>query len=238
METDLAQANTALKSVLDKIGMYENNIQTYKGNIEKVKERQLSIDVDKFNTELNEKEINFNIINEDSIRIDDELDTQTILSNILSDSGVKSHFMKKLLPLLNNKINTYLEAFDMPFVFEFDETLNEQIISLAGRKDDVSYFSCSEGEKKRIDLSILLSFIDTIKNISNWDCNILFFDELLDSAVDPTNLQLILNAIKELTTENKQSAYIVSHRVYDGGLFNNVVKIEKNGTFSTVKYDD
>tara|TARA_R110001606_G_scaffold395280_1_gene567324 strand:+ start:7199 stop:8950 length:1752 start_codon:yes stop_codon:yes gene_type:complete len=232
------QTEDAITSVLEKIKIHTDEIDKKKLTIVDIKERELSFDIEKFNKELDTHEFNFNHTFTDAEDIDNELDTQTILSNILSDNGVKSHFMAKLLPLLNSKINGYLEDFDMPFVFEFDDTLSEQIISLVGKKENVSYFSCSEGEKKRIDLSILLSFIDTIKNISNWDCNILFFDELLDSAVDPTNLQLILNAIKEMTTRNKQSSYVVSHRVYDGGLFNNVVKIEKNGSFSTIKYED
>ena len=232
------QTENAIAGVEKRMKIHNDEIETKKINMQNIKDRELSFDSEKFNAELTEKKTAFKQTFKDAETINNELDTQTILSNILSDSGVKSHFMAKLLPLLNSKINGYLEDFDMPFIFEFDETLNEQIISLAGKKESVSYFSCSEGEKKRIDISILLSFIDTIKNISNWDCNILFFDELLDSAVDPSNLQLILNAIKIMTTKNKQSSYVVSHRVYDGGLFNNIVKIEKNGTFSTIQYED
>lgn len=160
---------------------------------------------------------------------------QSQMETILSDDGIKSHFLNKLLPILNDKINYYLDKFEMSVIFSFDNLLNESIRPI-GSREDVSYMSCSEGEKKRIDISILLSFIDIIKSISTWDCNLLFIDELFDSAVDGDNLGLILNSLKEHTLQNKKlCVYLISHRAYEnGGLLDKVVEIKKEGSFSRI----
>ena len=162
-----------------------------------------------------------------------DIDIKTNMIDILSETGVKSHFIKKLLPILNKKVNEYFDSFEMPFIFKFNESLEEEILALDG--NSTSYFACSEGEKKRVDISILLSFIDTIKEISNFDCNLLFFDELLDSAVDSENLGLIVNAIKEMTIKKPElGIYVISHRSHSG-IWDNIIEINKRNEFSEIK---
>ena len=80
-----------------------------------------------------------------------------------------------------------------------------------------------------------LSFIEVIKIISNWDCNIIFFDELLDSAVDKNNLDSLFDAIREIVTNNEQCAYIISHRGIEQKKFDHVYLAEKKGRFSTIE---
>ena len=113
--------------------------------------------------------------------------------------------------------------------------MEANIIPVFGHHEVVSYNSCSEGEKKRFDMAVLLSFIEVIKIISNWDCNIIFFDELLDSAVDKNNLDSLFDAIREIVTNNEQCAYIISHRGIEQKKFDHVYLAEKKGRFSTIE---
>ena len=197
--------------------------------------RTFSVDLKEFKKDVDKKRKTYELLKEDVDAIQYDLDVNNLMSDVISENGVKSHFMKKLLPLLNTKIAKYLEDFEMPFIMTFDELLNESIISISTKGGDINYYSCSEGEKQKLNLSILLSFIDIIKSISNWSCNIMFFDELLDSAVDPNSLVLILQTIKKMTVENKMATYIISHRAYDGGIFDKVIEIEKKNNFSFIK---
>ena len=198
-------------------------------------DRTFSVDLKEFKKDVDKKRKTYELLKEDVDAIQYDLDVNNLMSDVISENGVKSHFMKKLLPLLNTKIAKYLEDFEMPFIMTFDELLNESIISISTKGGDINYYSCSEGEKQKLNLSILLSFIDIIKSISNWSCNIMFFDELLDSAVDPNSLVLILQTIKKMTVENKMATYIISHRAYDGGIFDKVIEIEKKNNFSFIK---
>ena len=209
----------------------ENN-NTMKKSAE---DRIFAVDLVEFENDVIKKRKTYELLKDDVDDIQYNLDVNNLMSDVISENGVKSHFMKKLLPLLNSKIAKYLEEFEMPFVMTFDELLNESIISISTKGGDINYYSCSEGEKQKLNLSILLSFIDIIKSISNWSCNIMFFDELLDSAVDPTSLVLILQTIKKMTVDNKMATYIISHRAYDGGIFDSVIEIEKRNNFSFIK---
>lgn len=165
----------------------------------------------------------------------EELKYNDFAVNILSDQGIKSFFFKKLVPILNNKINYYLDMFDLPVKIEFNEMMEENITVLAN-KESVSYMSFSEGEKKRIDISIMLSFIDTTKAISNWNSNLLVFDEILDSSTDSDGLDKIMGAIKQMTLDDMLlSCYIISHRENDHENYTNKIIIKKIGGFSSIK---
>ena len=97
----------------------------------------------------------------------------------------------------------------------------------------------SEGEKKRVDVSILLSFIETTKAISNWDSNIIIFDELFDSATDTEGLDKIINTIRSMTFDKKgKSIYIISHRPMDDGIFISKIECKKVSGFSKIFVDN
>lgn len=230
-------AQNKIISENQKIDIYNDQLKEKHELLVTTKSNKLSLDEKTLYKNLGLKKTDYDNIKVELENINKSYEINTAMAKVLSDDGVKTYFLKKLLPLLNSYINKYLERFDMPFIFEFDEMLNEKISTVIGRCDNVSYFSCSEGEKKRIDISIMLSFIDIIKTISNWDCNLLFIDELLDSAVDSSNLNLILDAIKQMSIENKEECiYVISHRADHRG-WDKVYNVTKNGSFSTISED-
>ena len=164
-----------------------------------------------------------------------------IIQNILSENGIKAYFFKKLIPILNKKINEYIKIFELPIIIQFDEFMNETIYNMDNLRSNISYHAYSEGEKKRIDMSILLSFINITKTISNWNCNILMIDELLDSAIDENGLEKLVWSLKNLTYESKNlSIYIISHRIQQDYIsqFKNCINVQKNSNgFSEVIFN-
>jgi hypothetical protein len=232
------KTNTKLESETYRLSLFESAIKEKTELLKQTKANKLSMDEKNLYKNLENKKSEYDTVKIDVERINTDLATNVAMSDILADNGVKTYFLRKLLPLLNSYINKYLERFEMPFAFQFNELLEEKIITIAGKNVDVSYASCSEGEKKRIDISIMLSFIDIIKTISNWDCNLLFIDELLDSAVDSDNLKLIIDAIKQMAIENKSECiYVISHRADQRG-WDKVYTIEKKGSFSKIHVGD
>ena len=217
----------------DKESWNSSELQKAIKNKKSIQNRKLDLNAEDYSAQINEKENEKITLTGIVDGLYQEQSKKETMVEILSDTGVKSHFINKLLPILNKKVNEYFDNFEMPFVFRFNESLEEEIIAVDG--NTTSYFACSEGEKKRIDISILLSFIDTIKEISNFNCNLLFFDELLDSAVDSTNLGLIVNAIKEMTIKKETlGIYVISHRSHSG-IWDNIVEINKKNNFSEIK---
>ena len=108
---------------------------------------------------------------------------------------------------MNKMINSYLSSMDFFAQFHLDEEFNETIKSR--HRDAFSYMSFSEGEKLRIDLSLLLGLreIARIKNSAN--CNLLILDEVFDSSLDigTEEFMKLLHALGK-----KCNIFVISHK--------------------------
>lgn len=236
-EKTMEKKNTienALEREEDKKSLLENEIERLENELTEVKNRTIDFDLKKLEKRYDSKSKEYKKLSDELIQVDEEMNYNKIIAGLLSEQGIKAHFFKKLIPILNSKINSYLEKFELPIVLTFDELMNEKLVSANG-KNHLTYMGHSEGEKKRIDISILLAFIDTMKTISNWQCNLLFLDEMLDSATDKDGLEKILYTIKSMTDENsKLCVYLISHRMVDENVFNQKISISKVGSFSHI----
>lgn len=236
---DIKYSNNKYSNSIDnlnnKLLYLDENKKEYQDNIKNIKNRSLSFDIEKIKTELlikkekvKNKKIEYDLIRK-NISINKDVGV------ILSDSGIKSYFYKEIIPLVNNKINYYLNKFELPLTILLDETMNETI-TYSGTNKKVSYYSRSEGEKKKIDISFLLSFIFITKLISNWNCNLLIFDELLDSSIDSNGLDNIIRCLNDTLIYDSICVYIISHRLNEE---NNIIKrninIEMKNGFSVIK---
>jgi hypothetical protein len=134
---------------------------------------------------------------------------------------------------LNKKVNEYLGRFDIPITIMFNEFMEENI-STFGKFTGLPYHSFSEGEKKRIDIAILLSFIETTKIISNWSTNIIFFDELLDTSTDEEGMYKIMDSIKNLIIKDGNLCiYVMTHRQSEY-YFDHIYNVNMSAGFSKI----
>ena len=103
----------------------------------------------------------------------------------------------------------------------------------------MSYEQFSNGERQRLDMSILLSFFDISKNISNWSCSVLFLDEVLDSGVDQSGLANFLSVLNNIVNEENSSdigIYLISHKLQETNInFDSIVEVTKKQLFSEIK---
>ena len=81
-----------------------------------------------------------------------------IIKFIVSEEGVKSYIVKKILQLFNSKLAYYLKKMDANCICVFNEYFEEQIIDEKGKI--CSYFNFSGAERKNIDLACLFAFMD------------------------------------------------------------------------------
>lgn len=150
---------------------------------------------------------------------------------LLKDTGIKARIIKHYLPIINKHINAYLTAMDFPIHFTLDENFEEHIQSR--HRDDFSYESFSEGEKKRIDLALLLTWraIARLKNSAS--CNILVLDEVFDSSLDTSGTEEFLKIIHTMEHTN---IFVISHKT-DSLIdkFSHVLHFERQRGFSALK---
>lgn len=130
-----------------------------------------------------------------------------IAAMMLKDSGIKSKVIEEYLPSINQYINEYLHQLDLFVGFELDGTFTETIKSRG--RDTFAYESFSEGEKLKIDLSILFTWI-TISRLKNTvSCNILMFDEVLDRGLDTDSSGLVVSILEQLSKDS--NIFVISH---------------------------
>ena len=154
-----------------------------------------------------------------------------VASYVLKDTGIKTKIIKQYVPIMNKLINKYLAAMDFFVQFELDETFNETIRSRF--RDAFSYASFSEGEKMRIDLSLMFTWRAIAKLRNSASTNLLIMDEVFDSSLDSGGTEEFMKILDTLTAET--NTFVISHKgdqLYDK--FHSVIKFEKHSNFSRI----
>ena len=149
---------------------------------------------------------------------------------LLKDTGIKTRIIKQYLPVINNLVNKYLQVQEMFVHFELDETFTEIIKSR--HRDTFSYASFSEGEKARIDISILLAFRSIAKMKNTANTNLLLMDEIFDSSLDTNGADFVMTLLNTLGTNS--NVCVISHRDALFDKFSNVIKFEKINGYSRI----
>jgi DNA repair exonuclease SbcCD ATPase subunit len=153
--------------------------------------------------------------------------------SLLKDGGVKSKIIKKYLPLINQQVNRYLQMMDFYINFEFDAEFNEYIKSPI--HEDFSYASFSEGEKARIDLSLLFAWREVARLKNSANCNILLFDEVFDGSLDGFGADEFLKIIRYVVKDT--NIFVISHKQDLQDKFDRTIVFEKIKGFSRIKDD-
>jgi energy-coupling factor transporter ATP-binding protein EcfA2 len=121
-----------------------------------------------------------------------------------------------------------LATLDFFVNFNLDESFKETIKSR--HRDDFVYNNFSEGEKSRIDLSLLLTWRAVAKLKNSANTNLLILDEVFDSSLDTNGTEYLMNILQVMEGVN---LFVISHKgdvLHDK--FANVIKYEKVKNFS------
>ncbi len=169
------------------------------------------------------------LIIKEKVSINESIIYNESISELLKDSGVKSKIIKYYLPHINSYINNFLRSMDFFVQFNLDENFNEEIKSR--NRDVFSYENFSEGEKMRIDLSLLLAWREIARAKNSINCNLLILDEVFDSSLDAIGMEELMKLINSVS--NGSNIYIISHKsdqLVDK--FQHLVTFEKSHNFS------
>jgi DNA repair exonuclease SbcCD ATPase subunit len=218
------------KELLDESTKAAINKQKIQNIIDKNKEYNddiLKIQNEKYDYDKNIIDCNKKIedLNERLLEVKKYLQILDSCKFIVSEDGVKTYIIKKILKVLNERLNFYLKTFDAPCKCEFNELFEETIYNEQGK--ECSYHNFSGGERKRIDVAILFMFQDILRLHSGVSYSLNIYDELFDSALDDTGIDKILNILRLKVEKYQESVYIISHKTSTKSNIDNVILLEK-----------
>jgi|TARA_B100000035_G_scaffold314958_1_gene333170 DNA repair exonuclease SbcCD ATPase subunit len=170
---------------------------------------------------------------EEKLAVNEEYSYNTVISEMLKDTGIKTKIIKQYLPVINKLTNQYLQVLDFFVHFNLDESFQETIRSR--HRDSFSYDSFSEGEKQRIDLALLFTWRQIAKMKNSVSTNLLILDETFDSSLDHDGVD---NLIKILyTLDDDTNVFVISHKgeILDGK-FKDKLEFYKDKNFSKMKF--
>lgn len=181
------------------------------------------------------KEIIKNIKNEikksedESKDYSDNVELFNALDEIVSDNGIKRILIDRVIPLLNNRIEEISERLEFKFNFSFDNEFNPDIQYMGM---SVSPDSLSTGQKKKMNLIVLLSFIELIKLKHN-NMNVMFLDEIF-SGLDKNNVYMAIEILREYADKYNMSIFVVSHESLPEEFFDKKIKVSMPNHFSEI----
>ena len=214
-----------------KISQYQRQIGDYESEIQEITEQIANRNTER--AALKSLKGELTSVEKDKSKNSEDIDYLDFANSMMKDSGVKAKIIRRYLPVMNQKINKYLQMMDFYINFTLDEQFNERIKSPIHEK--FSYESFSEGEKMRIDLAILFTWRDIAKMKNSSSTNILILDEIFDSSLDSNGTDEFTKIIKYVIKD--AYVFMISHKVDElTDRLDNLITFEKMNGFSKVRY--
>jgi DNA repair exonuclease SbcCD ATPase subunit len=126
-----------------------------------------------------------------------------------SEHGVIKFVIRNIIEYFNDKCNYYLSYLcNNHYVISFDEELKEKVSSGGV---EVRYISLSGGEKRKINLAVLLALKDLFVLNDSFDSTFLFFDEIAEN-LDEKGIDGLFSLLKEIKKTKK--VFVITHNKY------------------------
>lgn len=220
LQNEVNDRNVRIQTSNRSIDEWNTEIQTASATLE---------DADEHVSKLAEYRTEERTVSDTKNTLNDERYYAEISANLLKDTGIKTKIINQYLPVINHYVNHFLQALDFFVQFNLDGSFKETIKSRY--RDDFSYASFSEGEKLRIDLSLLFTWRIIAKMKNSTNTNLLVLDEVFDSSLDANGTEEFLKILN--TMDKGINAFVISHKgdtLYDK--FTNVLRFDKPNNYS------
>jgi len=217
-ESDAIQHQATVASLEQQIAAKQNETDPYVEQIEEMQQQAL-------------KEITYDALNE-LTRLQEH---QDFLLKLLTskDSFIRKKIIEQNLSYLNARLTHYLDRVGLPHTVVFQNDLTVSIEEL-GRELD--FDNLSRGERNRLILSMSWAFRDVFESLYQ-PINLLFIDEMIDNGLDTAGVENALALLKQMSRERHKSIWLVSHRDELAGRVENILKVVKEGGFTSYNTD-
>ena len=208
-----------LKASIHAYNLELRDQQNLQSRLNQLKEWQVMLDQDlkdlehassQFDTLIEEKQVDLDKVKQSLDTIKETTNVLDVVKFVVSEEGVKSYIVKKILQLFNSKLAYYLQKMDANCLCSFNEYFEEEIVDTKGKQ--CSYFNFSGAERKNMDLACLFTFMDMRRLQGDVCFNFSIYDELFDSSLDARGIELVINVLKERVEKYDESIMVISHR--------------------------
>lgn len=172
--------------------------------------KEIANEKDPFTDNINENKERLKTLQDEIDGYKHKLEILDVIKFIVSEEGVKSYIVRKILQLFNSKLQYYLRRMDSNCCCIFNEYFEDEIIN--EKNKTCSYHNFSGAEKKNIDLACLFAFMDIRRLQGSVAYNFSVYDELLDSSLDERGVDLVLSLLHERVEKYNECIIIISHR--------------------------
>ena len=160
----------------------------------------------------------------------EEVELYSTLDILLSESGIKKTLINKIIPTLNNRIAAISERLEFKFSFSFDSNFDPTVNYLGM---DIPPSALSTGQRKKMNLIVLLAFIEIIK-MKHGKMNIMFLDEIF-SSLDKNNVYMAMEILREYANKYKMTIFVVSHETLPEEFFDTRIVVKERNGFSEME---
>ena len=217
-ESDAIQHQATLSNLEQQIATKQTETDPYAEQIEEMQQQAL-------------QEVTYDALNE-LTRLQEH---QEFLLKLLTskDSFIRKKIIEQNLSYLNARLTHYLDRVGLPHTVVFQNDLTVSIEEL-GRELD--FDNLSRGERNRLILSMSWAFRDVFESLYQ-PINLLFIDEMIDNGLDTQGVENALALLKHMSRERHKSIWLVSHRDELAGRVENILKVIKEGGFTSYNTD-
>jgi DNA repair exonuclease SbcCD ATPase subunit len=217
-ESDAIQHQATLANLEQQIATKQTETDPYAEQITEMQQQAL-------------QEVSYDTLNE-LTRLQEH---QDFLLKLLTskDSFIRKKIIEQNLSYLNARLTHYLDRVGLPHTVVFQNDLTVSIEEL-GRELD--FDNLSRGERNRLILSMSWAFRDVFESLYQ-PINLLFIDEMIDNGLDTQGVENALALLKHMSRERHKSIWLVSHRDELAGRVENILKVVKEGGFTSYNTD-
>ena len=222
-----------VQTQISEMANISSEISTYTGTMTKLVNKQVKeVDIDVPAKELVDMTYDLIDIQDNLTEAEDQVLYNNIAAEMLKDTGIRTKIIREYLPAMNALINKYLQTLEFFVAFHLNENFEESIKSR--HRDEFVYANFSEGEKMRIDLSLLFAWRQIAKMKNSTNTNLLILDETFDSSLDDEGTDNLMKILK--TLEKGTNTFIISHKpdVLESKM-EAKIQFTKSNNFSSIK---
>lgn len=234
---ELSKELETVRNWQSKVDANTQEISSINRNIDKLNEELSRIDnetgdLSEANADLDNLRVEKDNLQDTKYKLAEQHSYNQVYAELLKDTGIKTKIIKQYLPVINQLTNKYLQILDFFVHFDLDESFVETIRSR--HRDNFSYDSFSEGEKQRIDLSLLFTWRQIAKMKNSVATNLLVLDETFDSSLDEEGIENLMKIISTLGEDT--NVFVISHKSeLEDAHFHRKIEFVKEKNFSKIK---
>lgn len=173
--------------------------------------------------------------NDKRVELEKRLEVLKYWEKAFSEQGLLKYIIRNILDYLNLQINKFISILtNNQFSIIFDEELNETIST---NNKIIQYISLSGGEKRKVNLAVMLGLQSIQSLLNKNNVNMIFFDEVSEN-IDPEGVQGIYNLLNTFRDEDK-IIFLITHNEHLKSLldsYQSITIIKANG-ISKIKED-